>query len=75
MVFYGCTATILTVAKHVYNPPHVLTIVFTIVAKSQEIFFIQGQGNVREFDTLSEKIDILTIVRENWDLSGKTNYT
>ncbi len=34
---------------------------------------VSGQGNVREFDNLAGKIDILKIVRENWDLSGKTN--
>ncbi len=32
-------------------------------------YFFQSQGNVREFDNLSEKIDIF-----KWDFSGKTNY-
>ncbi len=31
--------------------------------------------NVRELDNLSGKIDILKIVMESWDLSGKPNCT
>ncbi len=46
---------------------------FSISGKSQGKNCFQGQGNVKEFDNLSVKIDILKIVRENWDLSGKTN--
>ncbi len=58
-------------------------IVFKVMEKSGEkLFSISGKsqgkivfkvGNVKEFDNLSLKIDILKIVRENWDLSGKTN--
>ncbi len=43
--------------------------------KSQELIFFHYQRKVRECDNLLGEIDILKIVRENWDLSGKTYCT